>query len=172
VMFAARWIIGWRISRRMEGVANNSASQFSLKFLILLTTICAGLLVIGRGVLANERWAESAFWNQVGNGLLFVGLMLVTLFPLLILPLIAIAQRPSKRILAATLFSWAGLTWLIVEIAAAEYSEPRTDIARQLTLIQGGALVATLLSALALRYAGYRLISISRRSSQESVASA
>ena len=49
-----------------------------------------------------------------------------------------------------------------VEILAAQYGEPRVDVARQLALVQGGALVASLLSAIALRLAGYRLFSNNR----------
>jgi hypothetical protein len=171
IMLAARWIIGWRISASAGNVIAGGANQFSLRYLIGLTTICAGLLVIGRVLLAGEHWFQSEFWDQVANGLIFLGVMLLALFPLLILPLIAIAQHPSRRTLAALPFLWLGLTWLMVEILAARYGEPRADTAQMFTLIQSGTLVASLLSAVAVRYAGYRLASNNRRS-QESVANA
>jgi hypothetical protein len=172
IMLAARWIIGWRISASAEKVVGSGANQFNLRYLIGLTTICAGLLVVGRVLLAGEHWFRSEFWNQIANGFIFLGALLLALFPLLILPLIAVAQHPSKRTLAAMPFLWLGLTWLMIEILSAQYGEPRADTARALTLIQSGTLVASLLSAVALRYAGYRLFSNNRRSSQESVASA
>ncbi len=67
-------------------------------------------------------------------------------------------------------FIWAGLTWLTVEILAAQYGQPRADITWQITLLQGGAVAASLMSAIALRCAGYRLYSRRGRSFQESVA--
>jgi hypothetical protein len=60
----------------------------------------------------------------------------------------------------------------MVEILAGQYGEPRADTAQMFTLIQSGTLVASLLSAVAVRYAGYRLVINNRRSSQESVANA
>jgi hypothetical protein len=162
IMLVARWFFGWRISRTGK-IASGNANQFSLKYLILLTTICAALFLAGRSLLAGDFWSQSAFWKQtISDGLTFVGLFLFALFPLLIIPLIAIARHPSFRTLIAMPFLCAGLTWLIVEILAAQHGEPRVDVARQLALIQGGALVAGLLSAIALRLAGYRLFSNNR----------
>ncbi len=96
IVLVARWLIGWRIGRLTGTGANERTNQFSLKYLLLLTTICAVLLLARRILLAGNFWHESAFWTkEVSEGLIFVGLILVALFPLLIIPLIAIARHPS-----------------------------------------------------------------------------
>jgi hypothetical protein len=161
LMLVVRRISGWRI--QSHAVANDNkagGSQFSLKYLLALTAVCAALLVLGRSVAAGSFWTESTFWREFFTGLfLFGGTILLALFPMLIIPLLAIARRPSLLAVAALPFLWAGLTWLAVEILASATGESCADLARQLGLLQAGAAVAGLVSALVLRSAGFRLVS-------------
>jgi hypothetical protein len=83
-------------------------------------------------------------------------------FPMLIIPLITLARRPSFTAVAAVPVLWVGLNWLAVAILAASAGQPRKDLAPQMALLQAGAAAAGLVSALVLRCAGYRLVSAGR----------
>jgi hypothetical protein len=160
VMLVIRKVSGWRIQSRWA-VSNEYAEsgQFSLKYLLVLTAFCAGLLVLGRSVAAGSFWGEPNFRQEFVAGLfLFGGTMLLALFPMLIIPLMAMVRRPSVRAMAVLPFLLAGLTWLAVEIIAAVQGTSRSDLLRQVALLQAGAAAAGLVSALVLRCVGFQLV--------------
>ena len=158
--FIGRKLRGWKICHLSKMLAGRTGTgQYSLKFLLVLTAICAVLLVVGRSLLAGKFWAESSFWNKVSSTVFtFGGITLLALFPMLIVPLIAMTQHPSLKTAIAILLLWAGLNLLSVKILVAYHNEPRAQVARQLLLMEGGAVTVGLASAFALRYAGYRFL--------------
>lgn len=151
----------WKISRLSEMASSTMQSkQFSLKYLLGLTAICAALLGTAR-TLGSHQWPGiSPSWQSGAVGLLVgLGLALLAIFPAFTVPFVAILPRPTMRVLIGLPLAWAALTWLTVEtVLVLEPKETRSGVAHDVVFLQCGAASIGLLSALAVRFAGYRLL--------------
>ncbi|MEX0643288.1 MAG: hypothetical protein WD468_11335 [Pirellulales bacterium] len=145
VLLLTRKFAGWQIVSATEEPDAGERNQFSVRFLLYLTTFCAVLLGIGRGMASTNASAMT-----------FAGIMLLALFPVLVLPLLVLSVQPLRlRILLAPIL-WAALTWLATEAMAAIESVPRGDVEFQLVCLQVGVAIVSLTSAILVRIAGYR----------------
>jgi hypothetical protein len=135
-----------------------STNQFSLKYLLVLTMICAVLLAIGRGLTFSRDWPAAPSWQEIGFLISRTGIMLLGIFPAILLPSIVMAARPSRRRFVGALVAWAVLAWLAVEAIVLMDTMPKDKMAYQLVLVHLGAGGASLASAFVLRRAGYRLL--------------
>ena len=162
VLIAIRRLSGWRIVRRTVAFANRvPGNQFSLKYLLMLTAVCAAFLGTAR-FLAFQRWPGISIGrsSEAIQVLIAVSVVLLALFPTFVVPLIALTPRPTVPMLISIPLTWAALSWLALEtVIATNGIQDRTRIARDIALLQGGAALAGLLSALVVRIAGYRLLS-------------
>jgi hypothetical protein len=144
IMVLARKFAGWRFDALSAVPTASPQSQFGVKFLLGLTTVCAVLLAICRALSSTNA-----------SAVMFAGITLLILFPVLVLPFLMLSRKPSVRLLVVALLVWAILTWLATEAMAAVDSVSRGGAARQLVFIQLGAATASFVSAIALRLGGY-----------------
>lgn len=158
-MFLMRILTRWRIENT-QGNAGwlPATNQFSVKYLLVLTAICAVLLGIGRGLAAQQDWSDSPSLRQVGRMLGRVGIILLAVFPAIIVPLVVISPRPTLRTLAGTVISWVVLGWVAIETIVLVDHPPRGEVTYAVGLVHLGAGLASLASAFILRRAGYRLV--------------
>jgi len=164
-LFAAFTIFGLvvkRLSRSRilyadEAAGDVSVHQFSLKYLIMVTTICAVLLGIGRS-LAND----SSHVN-IRSVLVPIGLIFLAIFPVLIVPAITLSKLPKAYVLLGLVIVWVSLTGIATWAIIAKFpSVPRlpdqVEIVRQILFIQLGGAIAAWATAFVLRLCGYRLV--------------
>jgi hypothetical protein len=155
VMFAVYKLTGWKVLHTWQGADSDlSLHQFSLKYLLSVTTIFAVLLSVGRTLASGHEWGA---FPPILDMLLPVSFVLLALIPIFFAALAVLSDWPPNRILIAIPLLWAGLTWLAVEAVVAVENEPRWEVARVISLMQLGAASAGILSAVLLRSAGYRL---------------
>jgi hypothetical protein len=158
-IFIVRALARWRIERpRDDGPALMRPDQFSVSYLLVLTTVCAVLLGIGRGLAATQDWMGSPTWQQIDEVITRIGMVLLAIFPAVLVPMIVISPRPTLLLLVGTIVSWAILAWLAVEAIVHMDNTPRSEAAYQLVLVHLGGGLASLASALVLRIVGYRLV--------------
>jgi hypothetical protein len=157
----------WRIDNRpVVPNAGNETSQFSLRFLLGTTTICALLLGVGRGLVKSSAFPDSAM-TQIPK---ITGYLLVLMYPANIAPLALLSAKQSVRVWIAIPFLWALLSFLgIGAYMQMERNAFNWREFRDILSIQVGAVIAALASALFLRVAGFRLV---RRASKSSGLSA
>lgn len=144
----------WSIDSTPIQFGSNETGQFSLRFLLGVTTVCAIVLGVGRGLITSESLAGSQVVNIV-RGIVQV---LVLTYTATILPFAILSISPRKPLFIA-LSLWPLLS--ILTSAAYLRFDTTTFLWGQLTLnlaIQTGALVASVACAIVLRFAGYRLI--------------
>jgi hypothetical protein len=157
LVMGTMWIVGRFVGWRVVSYSNEppaaQPNQFSLKFLVGLTAVCSVLLAIGR------LWASAN-----ASAASFAGIVLLTLFPVLVLPFIVLSERPLLRLILLVPVLWALLTWLAIETVAAMEKVPPSQVANELVLLQVGAAIASLTAAMMLRLAGYRFSRPPRRS--------
>jgi hypothetical protein len=141
--------------------AAESGSQFSLKFLFIFTTICAVLLAAGRGL----SWVEDTGAFEFARFCTMIGIVLMLLFPAFIIPLTALSAQLTNR--ALIIVPILCLIFTALAVVATLRFEPGADreMIGFVLLVQLGALIGGLLSALFLRFNGYRLIRRSATSS-------
>jgi hypothetical protein len=158
-MLVVRAATRWRIERpRDDGPPISRPDQFSVSYLLALTTVCAVLLGIGRGLAATQDWMGSPTWQQIDELVTRIGMVLLAIFPAVLVPMIVISPRPTVPLLVGTIVSWAVLAWLGVEAIVHMDRTPRSDAAYQLALVHLGGGMASFASAFVLRRAGYRLV--------------
>jgi hypothetical protein len=159
LMTLVRKLTGWRIvSTHSQAAADSAARQFNMKFLLGFTALCAALLAAGR--IASE-WLEESPAESVGDLLSAIGVLLMAAFPALLVPLLALSKRASRGVLVAIPFLWIGVTLLSAEaIVATQPGEVFSKVLLDLIHIQLGVATAGLFSALVLRWAGYRLVTL------------
>lgn len=146
----------WRIDNSaLEFGDGKDTGQFSLKFLLGLTTVCAVLLTAGRG-LASAGFAADA---HVGNALKTAGYIVLLMYPAIVAALALLSTKQSVRVWLALPVLWALLSFL--SLGAYMQIEPdlyNWRVCRDILSIQVGAFATALASALFLRVAGFRLV--------------
>jgi hypothetical protein len=147
MMLLSRKFRGWRIALPSDRVVGASLSQFSLKFLLGMTTLCAVLLTIG-------RWLSSTN----ANAAIVAGLALLILIPVLVLPFVVLSGWPSRPMTIFFPLLWVILTWLGIEAVVAMESQQRIEVASQLISFQAGAAIAALMTTIPLRLTGCRFV--------------
>jgi hypothetical protein len=160
LMFVTAAITRWSIRDGEEALSPGTVvNQFSLRYLISITTLCAVLLGAGRVMASLRDIPESSLPNQISQILAPLGLLLLVTFPAILLPLLILSQRP--RLIVFVLFGlvWLGLSWLAVETIFVNFGGmERTEIAYDIASIQLGAGVTSGLAAVLIRFGGYRLV--------------
>jgi hypothetical protein len=152
----ARWQIG---TERDAGRGATAVNQFSLKYLLILTTVCASLLGVARVLVSMSTLQRSPVWQpDLAELLVPIGLVTLAIFPAVLVPLVALFPRPTMKILITVPCLWLALAWLAVEAVVALGNETRVDVIRDIALLQLSAMTSGLLSTLVLRVAGYRLL--------------
>jgi hypothetical protein len=169
-MTLVRKLTGWRIvSRTGDANSSPSARQFNMKFLLGFTALCAVLLGAGR-IATSSDWLGERRAEFIGHMLAGVGGILLAVFPAFLVPLLALSKRAPWHVIVSLPFLWIGLTLLSVEaIVAIEPTEVRSQVLIDIVQVQLGAAATGLISALALRWAGYRLVTVPRASSHSVV---
>jgi hypothetical protein len=85
-----------------------------------------------------------------------IWLILLVIIPAILVPITLISFRPTLRMSLGTVISGAVLAWVAIELVIL-LDNPPPDVARDILVIQLGALLAGITSALVVRFAGYRL---------------
>lgn len=154
----------WRIDNQPpDPNASSASSQFSLRFLLGFTTVCAILLGLGRGLASSSAFKGS----EIPQILKITGFLLILMFPAIVAPLAALSPILSKRVWIAIPLLWILLSVLgIGAYMQIEQNAYNWKEAHDILFIQIGAFIAALASALFLRFAGFRLV---RRVSKSSV---
>jgi hypothetical protein len=171
LLMLVRKLTGWRIVHLDDGMQSlPEARQFSIRFLLGFTTMCALLLGIA-SVLTSSDWFGKQTSDRLAVMLSGVGFALLATFPAFIIPMLVLSGRASKVVLAALPFLWPILTLLAIEaVIAIDPTEVRSEAAVHIVLLQAGAVIAGVFTAALLRIAGYRLITVapSRKTSADS----
>jgi hypothetical protein len=160
-LFLPRRLFAWRIRhRRAENQETTGDLQFSLRHLLSWTIGTAALLGLGR-VLANAGALQTGGGPRqtIAQVVAFFGLVCVMLFPSIGVPCLTLAsRRPAAWLVVGWLIAWGALTWAAECLFLGGVPTGATaSEAAQILLIQVGAAAAGLVSALALRIAGFRL---------------
>jgi hypothetical protein len=164
VMTIVRAIARWRIDTAIEEPASAATlNQFTMKYLLVLTTLCAILLGIGRTISVDSWFPGTGTRNFVVEFLMMSGILLLATLPGLFIPLAVLSARPPMRVLVALPFAWLALTWLAVECIVASQKEDRWEVFGDIGLIQLGAVAIGVFSAVVLRMGGYRLFRQAKR---------
>jgi hypothetical protein len=139
--------------------AADPLNQFGLKYLLVITAICAVLLGIGRS-LASPLPAWNPTWElgyAIRGLIASFGFILLATLPAIVAPMLIVSRPVRPAVLMALLLSWAGLSWMAVETIAALEGDPRWEIAGVVASLQLGAAANAVVSAALVRIAGYRL---------------
>lgn len=158
VMLFLHVVTRWRVknTRRIEG-PTSATYQFSIKYLLVLTAVCAVVLGIGRAMALAWDWPNHPGWREFGGFVVRIWIIFLALIPAIAVPSVALAPRPTFRIILGTILASGILSLIAIETIILVDNPPRGDVAPQVLLIQLGAVLAGLVSALILRFAGYRL---------------
>jgi hypothetical protein len=125
---------------------------------LVITAICAVLLGIGRGLATSLDWSNHPSWREFGNFIAHIGIILLAVIPAIVIPITVISTRPTLGMFVVTIISAAVLAWIAIEAIILVDDPPPNDVTRQVVLVELGAVLASLVSALVLRFAGYRLV--------------
>jgi hypothetical protein len=162
ILMLVRQLAGWK-TKRVTDIRTNRmlTNQFSLKYLLLLTTVCAVFLGTVH-FLASHRWLtiHPVSMNELNSILIDISVVMLPIVPVFVIPLVALTPRLTAPIVIGIPLAWAALSWLALENVVGRNVVPdRFIIAVDIALLQSGAALAGLLSALMVRVAGYRLVS-------------
>jgi hypothetical protein len=141
-----------------ETLASAARTQFPLKFLLLMVTVCGLLLSL------SQRVTFIPPLGQWSSRLSLIGIALNSLVvPLVLLPaptlaLILLVERIRPRVLATLIFSTALLSLLIMQAMAVATNVRQLETLFVFTSLQAGAVLVGVFSALPLRWTGYRLV--------------
>jgi hypothetical protein len=91
VRIVTRWSI--RNIRRVN-VGASDVNQFSIKYLLLLTAVCAVLLGIGRWLTSSMDWS---FGSNILELIAKIWLILLVIIPAILVPITLISFRPTLR---------------------------------------------------------------------------
>jgi hypothetical protein len=154
VALAVRILTRWSIrNTRRVNVGASGVNQFSIKYLLLLTAVCAVLLGFGRWLTASMDWS---FGRSMLELVARIWLILLVTLPAVLVPITLITFRPTLRMYLGTIISVTVLAWVAIETVIL-LDNPPGDVAREILVIQLGAFLAGIASALVVRFAGYRL---------------
>jgi hypothetical protein len=151
----------WRIEPSTANLSPSASNQFSLRFLLILTTICAALLGIGRTLFATATAANSPAIDFLWRFLWMLPTFLCMTIPPILVPTMILAPRVSGRTLVATPIFWALLTYLAVELIKSgdpAQADTRWMLGWEIAQVQLGAAITGVISAFIVRTAGYRLV--------------
>jgi hypothetical protein len=159
-MIMVRKFAGWRITRLYDvRTSKSTARQFSMKFILGYTAVCAALLGAGQLLASSRQFGSRA--DPLASILAQIGGMLLVILPSFIVPLMALAKRPSVAVAVVLLLLWVALSLLAVEtLLNMNPNETRANLIVEVGFVQLGAAIAGLASALLLRLAGYRLVTL------------
>jgi hypothetical protein len=164
IFWIMRRFTGSRIQSLSSALSGESARfTFSIKSLLTLMTLCA----LALGLVTTLQFQTSPRPGSLIFGpdfyirvTVMVGAILsAAVLPTVAVPLAILYGRPSRR--AATI---AITIWAMVLLAAAVVASEGTDVTGSLefvALAQAGATLLGALTAIALRWAGWRLIRLS-----------
>ncbi|HEY3394669.1 MAG TPA: hypothetical protein VGK58_18325 [Lacipirellulaceae bacterium] len=165
-MFLLQIVTRWRIrnSRAIE-VGTLPANQFSIKYLLVLTAVCAVVLGVGRALFSSVDWSNYPSWRDIGGLIARIWIILLVMLPAIALPIVALLPRPTPRIILVASASSVILSLVAIETIILLDNPPRGDVTLTILSVQLGAVLASVASALLLRFAGYRLARRSRAGS-------
>lgn len=161
LLILAQRLTCWKVIRSSDASGSWApTNQFSLKYLLGLTALCAILLGTARALGCHPWPGISPGWKTGTIGMLLgLGLALLAVFPAFTIPFLTLTPRPTVQMMIGAPLAWVALTWLVVEtVIAVEPMEVRLNVARDVVFLQVGAAVAGFLSAWIVRVAGYRLM--------------
>ncbi|HEY4232643.1 MAG TPA: hypothetical protein VGM76_04425 [Lacipirellulaceae bacterium] len=137
--------------------ANIDKSQFSLRYLLAMTAICAALLVMARPI--TFIFERPSSWTAIAAELIFGPLVLtIGLFFPLGISTIALTQEILTRRNLVVVAGAVAVTFVIAIATAAAVSGNFYDTLFALALVQLGAIMAGVLTAWTLRGARYRWV--------------
>jgi hypothetical protein len=135
--------------------------RFSIKYLLVLTTLFALVLAI---VTQLSFQTEPPPPNWIFGPGFFIYILAVggstltaAILPTMSLPLIILYGRATRGVLWIATTVWAGVPFLVALIWGA-FEDEWPDILLFLLLVQLGAAIAGAMSAVALRFGGFRLV--------------
>jgi len=150
------------IARPKDWVAAQlSKSQFGMKYLLGWMTVSA--LLLGMGRLGARQLPSSPTVQDVGELSSFAGVTLLVVFPPIALSLWALSQPLRWRLIFIVFLLWIPGLWAAAETYVA--LAPRSSLQEAVftfLFVQLGAAAAGVISAVAVRLAGYRLVRFAR----------
>jgi hypothetical protein len=156
--FAVRKAVGWRIVHNKNVSPYLVTNQFSMKYPIVLTTICAVLLAVGRSLATEDTH------TQIFEILTPIAAILIAVFPVMLIPVLVMWKRITIYTVISFTFACAALTGLGLQFSTAlimRWGAPwmtGPELRQQTVCMQLGAAIGAGISSLMLRLAGYRLI--------------
>jgi hypothetical protein len=164
LILTLRWFTGLRVEPITVQTAGQSSVRFSMKY--LLATISLYAVVLGMIVqLAFQAEPPPPTFSLFGPDfyirvLIFGGAVLFAiLLPTISVPLLVLCPRVSKRAYPIAVACWAIATLPIVEVWFMVDGEPWLRTLQFVLIVQLGAILAGVLTALAMRLGGFRLVS-------------
>jgi hypothetical protein len=159
-MTLVRKLTRWRITHVGDSRTwTSTAGQFSLKFILGYTAVCAALLGAARLFSSAETFGPPA--DRLATMLTQIGGILLVIFPTFIAPLATLAKRVSVSSVVALLFLWVVLSLLAVEaVLKMNPNEIRSNVVIEIGYVQFGAALTGVFSALMLRWGGYRFVAL------------
>jgi hypothetical protein len=161
-------------SRAKTGRSDSPRSQFSIKYLLVWTAVTAGVLGLGRCLLAGgPSSGPNPGWHQsVGQFALAIGVLLTVLVPMVVVPWVTLAYRGRGILLiVAAAVVWAFLTYGAISVLARIPPASFAEAAEAVVFGQLGAAAAGFVTALVARLCGYRVVRLRRvKSGQTSAA--
>ena len=152
-----------KLLRGTEYNASTAAGvQFSVKYLLILMTICAVALAIGRAIVSLTASQLNSSWGRMAGYLIISpAIMEVLLIPSIALSAIVLRRQIGFRQFAIVLFGTAAVSLAVMEVGAIVMSVTQAETLTVLGSLQAGAIIAGLSTAITLRLLGYRFVSVS-----------
>jgi hypothetical protein len=158
-MFLLHIVFRWRIENTRPSQAGPTATnQFSIKYLLVLTAASAVMLAIGRALVSSMDVSDYPSWRDIVGLIARIWVIFLAMVPAIVVPIVALSSRPTFRMILGTIASSGVLALVAIETIILLDAPSRSNVTRQVVLVQLGAVLASFASALVLRFAGYRLV--------------
>jgi hypothetical protein len=160
-------IIHWRTSFRLLPAAIQRDGEamklsFSIKYLLVLTMLCAIVLATLSRLRFDSEPPPSSF---LGGFDFFVVILIIggaslsaLVLPTLVVPLMILHRRPWRRVIFWALAFWAIVTFSLTAYWTLEDDGPWLSVAGYIVMAQLGPIVAGVFTGMLLQLAGWHLV--------------
>jgi hypothetical protein len=148
----------WQIASQ-QATATAATNQFSIKYLIGLTTAVALTLAIVRLMVGSNTFGNTAGVNMTffARFIWICAVILLGTLPIPTVPILILSGRPTAKSLVLLFLAWAVSTLAAVLIVIALDRVDWSRITGDLLGFQLGGTIMSALAATFVRTAGYRL---------------
>ena len=156
-----RRFTGFRIQSPTDQFSDNGGARFSIKDMLALTTVCAAALVLATKLkfqtvpeIPRLIFGQHFYIEILAIcGAILTGLLL----PTMTVPMSILYGHSSHRFIKTTITPWAAITLLVSIPLIINEVDGVLDLVGCALLAQLGAVVMGVLTALPLRYYGFRM---------------